>query len=67
MGEVEITEITEISKIEAAFVRFRNGLIAACQAEARLEYLDKGYISARKAWDTADQLEKEFKVLLNGR
>jgi hypothetical protein len=47
-----------------AFLKFKNKLINACAADAKLEYLDKGERAAREAWDEASKAEREFRRLL---
>jgi hypothetical protein len=53
------------SEIGKAFYKYKDALIAACKADARLEYTDKGDKSAREKWATLDATEKEFKILLD--
>lgn len=48
-----------------AFIAFKNKLITACQKDARLEYTDKGHVSAVMAWKDADEAEKHFRSLFN--
>lgn len=46
------------------FLKFKNRLISACQADARWEYTDNGEILARKALASADEAEREFRSAL---
>ena len=50
--------------IGAAFFKFKNALQHACNADARLEYLDQGEKAARIAWTKAEEAEREFRALL---
>jgi hypothetical protein len=52
------------SEIGQAFYKYKDALIAACQADARFEYTDKGDKLAQEKWAKFDEIEQEFKSLL---
>jgi len=65
MESVEAQVTTMKDTISKAFYKFKIAYTGAIQADARLEYFDQGYNSAKKAWEKADQAETEFKSLLD--
>lgn len=51
----------------ALFFKYKAALTNACYADAKFEYLDQGEKAARSAWAKADEIEKEFRALLEPR
>lgn len=50
---------------QSAFTIFKNALIKACQADAKLEYVDEKYYKAAKdAWIASDLAEAKFKAMM---